>query len=154
MAEIESRQAAKVAAGTKLSNVEALGRLHNISITTPATCAWEQNDTIASPVVLPVGTHITPIGKVVHAAMGTNVTMDIGLRTPDGTVIDADGIADGLNVASAGITDANNGEFCAASTIATKFVTTVPCVIYATLLSANPTDDAQFRIDIPVVLPG
>jgi hypothetical protein len=91
---------------------------------------------------------------VFHQAMGTSVTMDIGLRGVDAaqTVIDVDGIADGLNVAAAGITDANTG--LKVNDVASVYVTTVPCVIYATLLSANPTDDAQFRIDIPVVLPG
>lgn len=152
MAEIVSTQAAAVAAGTKLSNVEALGRLHMVSINSPATAAWAENDTIASPVVLPVGTRITGLGKVFHQAMGTSVTMDIGIRQVDGTVIDVDGIADGLNVAAAGITDANTG--LKVNDVASVYVTTVPCVIYATLLSANPTDDAQFRIDIPVVLPG
>lgn len=154
MAEIVSTQAAAVAAGTKLSNVESLGRLQMVTINSPATAAWAQNDTIASPVVLPTGTRITGLGKVFHQALGTSVTMDIGLRGVDSaqTVIDVDGIADGLNVAAAGITDANTG--LKVNDVASVYVTTVPCVVYATLLSANPTDDAQFRIDIPVVLPG
>lgn len=154
MAEIVSTQAALVAAGTKLSNVEALGRLQMVSINSPATAAWAQDDTIASPVVLPTGTRITGLGKVFHQAMGTSVTMDIGLRGVDSaqTVIDVDGIADGLDVAAAGITDANTG--LKVNDVASVYVTTVPSVIYATLLAANPTDDAQFRIDIPVVLPG
>ena len=151
MAEIASRQATTVANGNKLKNVEALGRLHMVSISSPAAAAWAQNDTIASPVVLPAGTRITGLGKVFHEAMGTNVTMDIGLRGIDS--IDVDGIADGLNVAAAGITDANTGALVNVGTN-TEYVTSVPSVIYATLLSANPTDDAQFRIDIPVVLPG
>lgn len=153
MAEIVSRQAAKVASKTKMRNDEALGRLHMVTISSPAEAAWAQNDTIASPVVLPTGTRITGLGKVFHQAMGTSVTMDIGLRAVDGTVIDVDGIADGLDVAAAGIKDANTGNLVGV-TANTEYVTTQPSVIYATLLSADPTDDAQFRIDIPVVMAG
>lgn len=153
MPEIVSRQAAKVANGTKMRNDEALGRLQMVTISSPASAAWAQNDTIASPVVLPTGTRITGLGKVFHQAMAASVTMDIGLRAVDGTVIDVDGIADGLDVAAAGIKDANTGNLVGVTT-QTEYVTTQPSVIYATLLGANPTDDAQFRIDIPVLLPG
>lgn len=154
MAEIVSLEAAKVAASTKMTNDEALGRLHVISISSPATAAWAQNDTIASPVTLPVGTRIIDCW-VFHEAMGTSVTMDIGLRQIDSdqTVIDVDGIADGLDVASAGVTHGVNGAFMnpASNTI---YRTTAASNVYASLLAANPTDDAQFRIDVVVALPG
>ena len=154
MAEINSREAAAVASGGKMKNSEALGRLHMVTIKSPAEAAWAQNDTIASPVVLPPGTRITGLGKVYHEAMGGSVTMDIGLRQVDAakTVIDADGIADGLSVAAAGTKDANGGALVSAPN--GGYITTVPSQIYATLLSANPTDDAQFMIEIPVVLAG
>lgn len=162
MAEIVSLEAAKVAANTKLKNDEALARLHVVSISSPATAAWAQNDTIASPVDLPVGTRIVGF-SVFHQAMGTSVTMDIGLRaspTVDSaqTVIDVDGIADGLDVAAAGTKSEHSavgttGTYIdAADNTVTR--TTQVANIYATLLSANPTDDAQFRIDVIVALPG
>lgn len=162
MAEIVSREAAKVAAGTKLRNDEALARVHVLSISSPATAAWAQNDTIASPVDLPIGTRILGF-RVYHGALTTSVTMDIGLRASPSvdaaqTVIDVDGIADGLDVAAAGIKSeltavANTGDYIdvAASTI---LRTTQVANVYATLLSANPTDDIQFRIDVFVALPG
>lgn len=162
MAEIVSLEAAKVAAGTKLANDEALGRLHVVTISSPATAAWAQNDTIASPVDLPIGTRIVGF-SVFHQAMGTSVTMDVGLRasaTVDSaqTVIDVDGIADGLDVAAAGTKSehtavANTGTYIDATDNTVTRLTSV-ANIYASLLSANPTDDAQFRIDVIVALPG
>ncbi|MDX1497048.1 MAG: hypothetical protein R3352_05805 [Salinisphaeraceae bacterium] len=162
MAEISSVEATAVDAGNKLSNDQALGRVHVVTITTPSTAAWAQNDTIASPVDLPIGTRILGF-RVYHEAMGTSVTMDIGLRksaTVDAaqTVVDVDAIADGLDVASAGLKSeltalANTGTYIdAVDNVVTR--TTSVTNIYATLLDANPTDDAQFRIDVFVALPG
>lgn len=156
MAELVSREAAKVAAKTKMTNDEALARVHVLSITSPATAAWAQNDTIASPVVLPVGTRILGY-RVFSGALGTSVTMDIGLRGIDSaqTVIDVDGIADGLDVAAAGAESELSGFGASVfGTAAPILRTTLPSVVYATLLSANPTDDIQFRIDVFVALPG
>lgn len=162
MAEIVSREAAFVAAGTKLRNDVALGRVHVVSISSPATAAWAQNDTIASPVDLPIGTRILGF-NVFHGALTTSVTMDIGLRASASvdaaqTVIDADGIADGLDVAAAGIKSEASSTTTTGNLIgvgsATVQRTTQVSNIYATLLSANPTDDIQFRIDVYVALPG
>lgn len=160
MPEIVSLEAAKVAAGTKLRNDESLGRLHVVTISSPATAAWAQNDTIASPVDLPVGSRIYSY-RVQHEAMGTSVTMDIGLRASPlvdsaQTPIDADGIAAAADVAAAGTAsdlDSTTGVFVAVGTN-TIYRTTQVSNIYATLASANPTDDAQFRIDVVVALPG
>jgi hypothetical protein len=158
MAEIVSLEAAKVAANSKMTNDEALGRLKIITITSPATAAWAQNDTIASPVDLPVGSRIVDCW-VHHEAMGTSVTMDIGLRAAESvdaaqTVIDVDGIADGIDVASAGQSHAVNGEYVNVTATTPIKRTTQVSNVYASLLSANPTDDQQFRIDVVVALPG
>lgn len=150
MAEIVSRQAAKVAARTKMSPNEAYGKKRVLVITSPATAAWAQNDTIASPVLLPVGTRFTCNSFASHAAMGAGVTLDVGIRDKDGTAIDADGIADGVDVSGAGRSALNNGVLVAAGA---EYVTTEPCYVYATLGGANPTDDAQIRIEIEVVTP-
>jgi hypothetical protein len=162
MPEINSLEAAKVAAGNKLSNDEALGRIKAITISSPAAAAWAQDDTIASPVDLPVGTRILGF-KVFHGALGTGVLMDIGLRAsphvdPAQTVIDVDGIADGLDVAAAGIKSELGGVATTGTYIdvTDNTVTRLDKVanIYASLLGADPTDDAQFRIDVIVALPG
>lgn len=158
MAEVTSLEAAKVAAGTKLRNDEALGRLHTVTISSPlaaAATAWAQNDTIASPVDLPVGTRFVDCW-VHHEAMGTSVTMDIGIRaaTTAATVIDVDGIADGLNVAAAGQTHGINGVMINVSATQAIYRTTAVSNIYATLLSADPDDGQVFRIDVTVALAG
>lgn len=158
MAEVTSLEAAKVAAGTKLRNDEALGRLHTVTISSPlaaAATAWAANDTIASPVDLPVGTRFVDCW-VHHEAMGTSVTMDIGIRQNNAaaTVIDVDGIADGLNVAAAGQTHGINGVMINVSATQVIYRTTAVSNIYATLLSATPDAGQCFRIDVTVALPG
>ncbi len=154
MATIASRQITKAAAGTKLSNVESLGRLQMVTITGPATAAYAQNDTINSAVILPTGTKITLLGQVARGAFGASVTMNVGLKAAaDDSVISATAIASAVDVSAAGVSALNNGAACFA-TGTPEYVTTVPSYIYATLAGANPTDDTQFRIDIPVVLPG
>lgn len=150
MAEITSRQAAKVAARTKMSPNEAYGKKRVIVITSPATAAWAQNDTIASPVLLPVGTRFTCNSFASHAAMGTSVTLDVGIRDVDGTAIDADGIAAAVSVASAGRTAINNGALVKDGA---EYVTTEPCYLYATLGGAAPTANAQIRLEVEVVTP-
>jgi len=149
MPEITSRQVtARTGAGNKMTQAESYGKKRAVLITSPASAAWAQNDTIASGMKLPKGTRFLGGSVVSHAAMGTSVTMDIGIRNADtGAVIDVDGIADGLDVAAAGITAANNGALIAAGN---EYVTTEETEVYATLLSANPTDDAQFRIEIEI----
>lgn len=154
MPNITSRESAVLLAGRKISNVNALGRMQMVTITAPATTAWAQNDTINSPVRLPAGTKIPGNGKVFHDAMGAGVTMSIGLKkASDDTVIGANIIANALDVAAAGIKDANNGAAVYANATP-DYVLTEDAYIYATLAGANPTDNTLFRIDIAVVLPG
>ena len=155
MAEIVSRQQATVNAGNKMAPHEALGIRRIVTISSPATAAWAQNDTIASPVTLPVGTRI--VGAVAsHGAFGASVTLDIGLRQTDSsqTVIDADGIAAAIDVSSAGSHTAANNGVLADENAPEGYVTTAESNIYATLAGANPTDDVQLRIDVEVILPG
>jgi len=149
MPEIISRQVtAQTGAGKKMTQAESYGKKRVVLITSPATAALAQNDTIASGMRLPKGTRFLAGSVVSHAALGTSVTMDIGIRNFDTkAVIDVDGIADGLDVAAAGRTVANNGALVAAGN---EYVTAESVEIYATLLSANPTDDAQFRIEVEI----
>lgn len=152
MAEIVSRQAAKIAANTRLSAHEAGGKKRVIVITSPATAAWAQNDIFASGVQLPIGTRILCDSFVSNEALGAGVTLDVGLRNFDTKVaIDADGIAAAVDVAAAGRTALNNGALVAAGV---EYVTTSVSEIYATLGGANPTDDKQVRIEVSVIIPG
>lgn len=146
MAEFNSRQAALIAAGSKtLSN--SLGKLRTLVITTPATAAWAQNDTFASGIRLPKGVRFLASSFVSHEAFGASVTLDVGIRNFDGakTVIDADGIAASVAISSAGRSALNNGALVAAGV---ESVTTAETEVYATFTGANPTDNAQLRIEI------
>lgn len=147
MAEIVSRQAAKVAANQKMAPNEAYGKKRVVVITSPATAAWAENDTIASPVVLQPGTRVLCDSFVSHGAFGASVVLNVGLRKPDGTVIDADGIAASVDVSAAGRSALNNGALVAGGV---DYVLTEPAVIFATLAGGNPTDDAQLRIEVSV----
>ena len=156
MAEIVSQEAAIVAAGNKITNDVALGRIKVVTISTPASAAYAQDDTIASPVALPVGSRIIGF-KVFHGAFGAGTQLNIGLRQTDAakTVISANAIATVLDIAAVG----NKSEASGAGgylTVANNTITRTPEVsnIYATFANADPTDDAQLRIDVMVALPG
>jgi hypothetical protein len=154
MAEIVSKQAAYVAAGTKKQRpVMGGGEKKCIVITSPDTAAWAQNDTIASPVLIPKGSRFLCDTFVSHADMGTSITLDIGLRaaTTAATVIDADGICAALDVASAAArAAANNGALVKDGV---EYVTTQDSYVYATLGGGTPTANAQIRIEVSVMFP-
>jgi hypothetical protein len=151
MAEQVSRQAAKVAARTKMSPNEAYGKKRVVVITSPAAVTWAQGDTIASPQLLPVGTRFTCGSQASFQDMGTSITLDVGIRDKDGNAIDADGIAASIDVATAaGRADLNNGALIKDGA---EYVTTVPCYVYATLNGGTPSANAQIRIEVEVVTP-
>lgn len=148
MAEINSVQKTAMAAGTKvLPSVQ--GKRRVLVFTTPATAAWAQNDTFASGLILPKGSRILADSYVSNGAFGASVTADFGLRkVSDGTEIDLDGIAAGVDIAAAGRTILNGGALVAAGV---DSVTTADAEVVVTLKSANPTDNAQMRVEISYV---
>lgn len=152
MAEIVSKQAAIVAAGTKnLAPKMGFGRKVAYVITSPDTAAWANGDTLANPTKIPKGSRILCDGFVSNAAMGSSVVLDVGLRkVSDGSAIDADGIAAAVAVASAGRSALNNGALVAAGV---EYITTEDSYLYATLSGATPTANAQIRIEVSVMLP-
>ena len=146
MPEFNSRQAAKIAAGTKLGAGETGGVVRSVVLTSPATAAWAQNDTLASGVPIPIGSRFLSMSYVNNEAMGASVTLDVGIRDFASKVaIDADGIAASVAVSSGGRTILNNGALVASGI---ESLTTVVSEVYATLTAANPTDNAQFRIEV------
>jgi len=160
MPELVSLEAAKVAAGSKLNNNEALGRLQVISLSSPAAAAWAQDDTLASPVDIPVGSRIVGY-KVRNEAFGASVVLDIGLRASLSvdaaqTVIDVDGIADGIDISAAAENDDCSGAAGVLVDVGTNTIYRTAQVsnVYATFAGADPTDDAQIRIDVIVALGG
>lgn len=147
MAEIDARQVTNIESSPRVRNKASdYGKIMVACATTPATAAWAQNDTFNTGIIIPKGARILRSGRLSHAAMGSSVTMDVGIRAvDDGTVIDVDGIADGLDVAAAGVKELDGGSLFAAGV---GYVTTEDAEVYCTLLSANPTDDAQFEVEI------
>lgn len=155
MPEITSREAARLAstsAGGKLRSASA-GVMRASVITGPDTAAWAQNDTCGNRDAIPPGSRI--VGAFVScAAMGTSVTLDVGLRnwTADGTgtAVDADGIVAALSVSSATSAFNASGALVAAGAESVTSVWTEP---YFTLGGANPTDDADIRVTV-LYIPG
>lgn len=146
MPEIISRQAAKVAAGTKLGAGETGGVVRSVVITSPAVAAWAQNDTIAAGVPIPIGSRFLSSSYVNCAAMGASVVMDVGIRDwTTKAVIDADGIANNVSVATATRSLLANGALVVDGV---ESLTTVVTEVFATLEAADPTDNAQFRIEV------
>lgn len=152
MAEIVSRQAALVAAGTKnLGPTMGQGKTTWVVMTSPAVAAWAQNDTLASPIVIPKGSRPMCGGFASHQAFSASVTLDVGLRkVSDGTAVDLDGIAAAVDISSAGRSALNSGALVKDGV---EYVTTEDCYLVATVGGANPTDDRQLRIEVPFLFP-
>lgn len=151
MAEITSREAARLATTGGKLRAASSGELRASVITGPDTAAWAQNDTCGNRDFIPPGARI--IGAYVNcAAMGASVTLDVGLRTwtPDGTgaAVDADGIVAALAVSSATNAYNGSGALVAAGVDSVTSVATEP---YFTLTGANPTDDADIRVTVMYV---
>lgn len=92
MAEVNSYQAAEIAAGRKIRHCDH-GKAEYLVMTTPATFAeLAIDDTLASGQFIPKGSRILSVWKG-HGTGTASSTADIGLRKRDGTVIDADGLS-------------------------------------------------------------
>lgn len=149
MPEFASRQKTNLASRIKIPPTD-YGKIQVAVATTPATAAYAQNDTIGTGIYIPAGSRILRSGRLSHSAFGASTTMDVGIRAMDGTVIDVDGIADGLDVAAAGVKELDGGSLFAAGV---AYTTTQDVEVYATLLTANPTDNAQAEFEIHWVGP-
>jgi hypothetical protein len=149
MAEFLSRQATNLASRIKVPPTD-YGKVQVAVATTPAVAAWAQNDTFVTGIRIPAGSRILRTGRASHSAFGSSVTMDVGIRALDGTVVDVDGIADGLNVASAGASAMENGSLFASGV---AYVTDQEVEVYVTFLGANPTDNAQLELEVHWVGP-
>jgi hypothetical protein len=151
MADFSSRQKTNAAAYIKTPPYDH-GKINVAVATTPATAVWAQNDTWGTGIRIPKGSRILRSGQLQHGIFGASVTADVGLRKWDDptTVIDVDGIADGLDVAAAGAKLLTSGSLFVGGI---SNVTTVDCEVYVSLLSANPTDNAQMEVEIHWVGP-
>jgi hypothetical protein len=151
MAEQTSREAARLAlasAGYKMKAASS-GDLRASVVTGPDTVVWAQNDTCGNRDIIPAGSRV--VGAYVNcAAMGTSVTLDVGLREwkadGTGTAVDADGIVAALAVGAAAVNAYTATGALVASGV--DSVTTVATEPYFTLTGANPTDDADIRVTV------
>lgn len=152
MAEFDSRQLAGLEAVPKVKGgAYDYGNMKVAVATTPAVAAWAQNDTWATGIIIPKGSRILRSGRMSHSAFGTSVTFDLGIRDAVlGTVVDVDGIADGLDIAAAGVKELDGGSLFASGV---AYVTTADVEVYGTVLSANPTDNAQAEVEIHFIPP-
>lgn len=152
MAEITSLQAARAAASAtglgKLLPTD-MGKIMAIVLDSPPTAAWAQNDTLATPAIIPPGA--IPLGAFVRrSAFGASVTLDVGIRNANtGAVVDVDGLVAALDISAAG-----SGFFMSGSSVLNPVPTTVPCHMYATFAGANPTDDADITVIGLFLIPG
>lgn len=106
MAEVNSAQAALVAAGSKIKHCDH-GNVRSLVINTPATFAeLAINDTLASGQFIPKGSRILSVWKGNGTGTASS-TFDLGLRKRDGTVIDADGLTAAGALATATTIDVN-----------------------------------------------
>lgn len=115
MAEVNSRQAAKNALGTKL-NANENGKVRKLIFQTPAVfTALAIDDTLASGQYIPKNARI--LGAKVSNGTGTaSSTMNVGLRKrSDGTVLSATAISSLIAITTATTTsvDAGNGAYIA-----------------------------------------
>jgi hypothetical protein len=115
MAEVDSAQSTKIAAGTKLSTNEQ-GVVKQVTITTPATFAQLAiDDTMATGIFIPKGARILSAHKN-HGTGTASSTMNVGLRARDGTVLDATAICSvtALTTATTTPVECGNGTYIAA----------------------------------------
>jgi len=136
MAEFNSREYANVLATppNKLKPNQFGGETRVASMETPATAAWADGDTLNGPLI-PKGSRILGF-TVVHEAFGSSVTLDLG------TSGDADAFYSGLDISSAG-TSYIVSDDVAELAEATRVI--------ASVLDANPTDDAQMTVFVHYV---
>lgn len=146
MAEVNSAQSAKIAAGTQLKTNEQ-GRVMVANITTPATFAQLAiDDTMATGVFIPAGARILSASKN-HGTGTASSTANVGLRKRDGTVVDATAICSvtALTTATTTPVECGNGTYIAAGV---DTVLADECEIYITAKGAVLAANQDVRLSV------
>lgn len=151
MAEVNSAQAARVAANGKILNSEN-GRMRTLVITTPATFAQLAiADTMATGQIIPKGSRISAVRKN-HGTGTASSTFDLGLRRTDAakTVVDADGLVavSALTTATTTSLDCGNGAYLAAGI---DTVLAYDCEVYLTAQGAVLAANQDVRIEVDYI---
>lgn len=151
MAEVNSAQAALIAAGSKIKHADH-GKAEYLVMTTPATFSQLAiNDTLASGQFIPKGSRILSVWKGNGTGTASS-TCDIGLRKRDGTVVDADGLTVGADLATATTIDVSvgTGALVAAGV---DYVTTDDVEVYLTAKGAVLAANQDVRITVEYIGP-
>lgn len=149
MAEVNTTQGAKFVAKTKLSPHESFGRKRILAAKMPTTYAQLAiNDTIFLGRV-PVNSRFTLNSNVGLGTGTASCVLDIGIRSSKtGTVIDADGLAVGIEATTAGNKTAASG---ALITAGVEYVTTEEVDVYATVRGAVLAANQPLKFEIEYV---
>lgn len=146
MAEVDSAQSAKIAAGTKLSTNEQ-GAVMCANVTTPPTFAQLAiDDTMGTGIFIPKGARLLNALKQ-HGTGTASSTMNVGLRKRDGTVVDATAICSvtALTTATTTPVECGNGTYMAAGV---DQVLEDECEIYITAKGAVLAANQDVRLSI------
>lgn len=150
MAEVNSRQAAKIALGQKLNNSEA-GRLRTVVVQTPAVfTALAINDTLAGGAFIPKGSRIVAC-RVNNGAGTASSTINIGLRRRDTlAVLSATAIGSAIAITAATTTPVNgaNGAYVAGGV---DQVLSEDAEVYLTALGAVLAANQLVRVEVDYI---
>ena len=151
MAEVNSYQAAEIAAGRKLKHCDN-GNVRRLVFTTPATFSQLAiGDTMASGQFIPKGSRILAVWKG-HGTGTASSTADIGLRKRDGTVVDADGLSALTTLTTATTVDLSVGTG-ALMAAGVDYVTADDVEVYLTAQGAVLAANQDVRITVEYISP-
>ncbi|HEY0878989.1 MAG TPA: hypothetical protein VGE10_11120 [Zeimonas sp.] len=149
MAEVNSYQAAELAAGRKLAPATH-NRLRTAYFRTPTTHAIANGDTMGSGLTLPAGARIVRVRES-HGAGAASSTVDVGVRNPTTKVaIVADAIVKALALTSAGVSDPVTGTKILGGA---DYVLPSDAELYATFGGATPTANQQVAFWVDYIAP-
>lgn len=149
MPEVNSYQAAELAAGRKLVPATH-NRLRSAYFRTPTTHAIANGDTMGSGLTLPAGARIVRVRES-HGAGAASSTVDVGVRNPTTKVaIVADAIVKALALTSAGVSDPVTGTKILGGA---DYVLPSDAELYATFGGATPTANQQVAFWVDYIAP-
>jgi hypothetical protein len=119
--------------------------------TTPAAYAAQAVNEVFDLFIIPAGARVLPFGRVECAAGAASSTLNIGVRSlATGTVVSATQIASGVNIAAAGVKDANNGVGFGGA----GFIATEELVCYGTFTGATNSANQAIAVYQPILPAG
>lgn len=149
MAEINSLQAANVAAGTKNRSGDH-NRVRALVVTMPAAWTASNGDTVATKQYLPPNARVIRV-QASNAAGASSSTLSVGLRDRDGGNADPDALVNALAITSAATADIVTG-----ATLLNGADALTPnrdTEVYLTFGGANPQANQALRVVIEYIAP-